>query len=46
MQTVLVILTIGAALAYLGWEAYKRFFKKDGSCDGCAFNAENKGAQL
>ncbi len=40
IQTVLVILTLGAAASYLGWEAYKQFFKKDTSCDGCAFNPD------
>lgn len=42
MQTVLVIITISAALFYLGYEAYKRFFKKDSSCDGCGFNPERE----
>lgn len=40
IQTTLVIATIGAAAFFLGYEAYKRFFKKDASCDGCAFNQE------
>ncbi|XOV66179.1 MAG: hypothetical protein ACFHU9_11130 [Fluviicola sp.] len=40
IQTILVILTLGAAVVYLGWEAWKRFFKKDASCDGCAFNPD------
>ncbi|GAB5417261.1 MAG: hypothetical protein Crog4KO_08710 [Crocinitomicaceae bacterium] len=40
IQTVLVIATISAAVFYLGREAYKRFFKKDSSCEGCAFNPE------
>jgi hypothetical protein len=42
MQAILTIATIGAALAYLGWEAYKRFFRKDSSCEGCAFNPESR----
>jgi len=42
IQTILVIATIGAAVAYLGREAYKRFFKKDAACDGCAFNPQSQ----
>jgi len=42
IQSILAILTIAAASFYLGREAYKRFFKKDASCEGCAFNPETE----
>lgn len=38
MQVVLVIVFVSAAVAYLAWQGYKRFFKKDGGCGGCAMN--------
>jgi len=38
MQTVLVIVIITTATAYLGWQFYQRFFAKDKKCDGCAVN--------
>lgn len=44
IQTVLVILTLGAAVAYLIWEAYKKFFKKDAACEGCAFHPDKHGS--
>lgn len=37
MQTLLVIACVLAALGYLGWQFYARFFKKESTCDGCAF---------
>ena len=40
IQTILTIAVIAAAVLYLGREAYVRLIKKDGSCDGCAFNPE------
>lgn len=36
MQTVLAILSITGACAYLGWQVYQRFYKKDSTCDGCS----------
>lgn len=43
MQVLLVILSILAALSYLVWQFYKRFFKKESGCEGCAFGGvENK----
>ncbi len=38
MQVFLVIITVSAALAYLGWKAYQAFFKKESKCEGCAFS--------
>lgn len=38
MQTILVILTVLAALLYLGVKAYKAFFSKKTNCEGCAFS--------
>lgn len=42
MQVFLVILAISAATIYLGWQAYKRFFKKETSCESCAFGESSK----
>lgn len=42
MQVVLVILVITAAISYLAWQFYQRFFKADGKCDGCAVNKASK----
>jgi hypothetical protein len=36
MQVILVILVIAAAVSYIAWQFYQRFFKADGKCDGCA----------
>ena len=36
MQVFLVLVCILAAVAYLGWQFYQRFFKASGKCDGCA----------
>jgi predicted permease len=36
MQVILVILVITAAVSYIAWQFYQRFFKADGKCDGCA----------
>lgn len=36
MQTFLVIVAILAAVTYLTWQFYRRFFKKESKCDGCA----------
>jgi len=36
MQIILTIITIAAALIYLGRQFYIRFFTKDTKCDGCA----------
>ncbi len=38
MQTILVIITVSAALLYLGLKAYKAFFSKKSNCEGCAFS--------
>ncbi len=38
MQTILVIITVLSALLYLGVKAYKAFFSKKNSCEGCAFS--------
>jgi hypothetical protein len=36
MQTIFVIIAIGAACFFLGWQFYQRFFKKETKCDGCS----------
>jgi predicted negative regulator of RcsB-dependent stress response len=36
MQEFLVILSILAAVGYLGWFIYKHYFSKQSKCDGCA----------
>ena len=38
MQILLVIITVSAALVYLGFKAYKAFFSKETKCEGCAFS--------
>jgi hypothetical protein len=38
MQTIFVIIAVTAALLYLGVKAYKAFFSKKSSCEGCAFS--------
>lgn len=39
MQLVLVIITISAALAYLGYKVYRTWWaKSDKGCDKCAVN--------
>lgn len=38
MQTILVIVTVLAALTYLGVKAYVAFFSKKTKCEGCAFS--------
>lgn len=38
MQAILATATVLGALSYLGWKAYKAFFRKKESCEGCAFS--------
>ena len=40
IQTVLAISTVVIAVSYLGYQIYKKLFKKDTSCDGCAIGAQ------
>lgn len=37
MQTALVIIAISLAFAYLAWQFFVRFFKKETKCESCAF---------
>ena len=43
MQLILVIITISLALIYLGRKSYKRFFKNDAKCNGCAMKEHSEG---
>jgi hypothetical protein len=36
IQEIFVILSVGAALIYLGQKFYRYFFSKKTSCEGCA----------
>jgi hypothetical protein len=36
IQEILVVLTISAALIFLGRKFYRHFFSKTKSCEGCA----------
>jgi hypothetical protein len=36
IQEILVILTVGFALFFLGRKVYRHFFSKKSSCEGCA----------
>lgn len=36
IQTVLVITVIAAAVLFLGFLMYKKFFSKNEACEGCA----------
>ncbi|MDD2984495.1 MAG: hypothetical protein PHQ74_14000 [Crocinitomicaceae bacterium] len=42
MQTILVIISILAALVYLGIKLYRAFFSKKSTCASCAFNEANQ----
>lgn len=42
MQNLLVIVCILAAVAYLGWQFYQRFFNASGKCNGCAMSKMEK----
>lgn len=43
IQTILVIVSIAAALYYLGKKAYALYFKKEHKCMGCAVYKIKKG---
>lgn len=44
MQTVLVIVAIGTALGYLGYQFYLRFIKSESKCESCAFGKDASSA--
>jgi len=41
MQEIAVFLIILLAFAYVGFKAYKHFFKKDSACNSCSFSPNN-----
>lgn len=42
LQLVLTIVSIIAAMFFLGQKFYKQFLKKETSCGGCAFSCDGK----
>jgi len=43
MQTILVIISVGASLFYLGRQLYIRFFSQKEKCESCAVSKISKG---
>lgn len=46
MQAILSILTVSAAVFYLGYKGYQAFFAKKSTCEGCAFSKSSQANQV
>lgn len=42
LQNIIVYCLVAFSLAYLSNNIWKRYFKKNESCDGCAMNKSSK----